>query len=162
MTRVVRPGLLLAALVCAVSSCGGESGSSTAAADAPVTRPELERVVIATADGPVEVHAEIADDAAERETGLMNRESLAADGGMLFVFEEDTNSAFWMKNTLVPLSIAFVAADGEILRILDMEPCTADPCPVYDPGVTYRTALEVNKGAFREWGVAAGDRLARE
>jgi uncharacterized membrane protein (UPF0127 family) len=163
----VRAALALVLVVPALAACGGDderpaqSGTTTASAET-VPGPELERVVIATEIGPVEVHAEVADDAAERETGLMHRESLDRDGGMLFVFDEDTDSAFWMKNTLIPLSIAFVGADGKILRILDMEPCTADPCPVYDPGVTYRYALEVNKGAFREWGVAAGDRLTRE
>ena len=53
-----------------------------------------------------------------------------------------------MKDTLIPLSVAFADADGEIVTILDMEPCKADPCPVYDPGAPYRTALEANKGAF--------------
>ena len=52
--------------------------------------------------------------------------------------------------------------DGTILRILDMEPCEADPCEIYDPGVSYRSALEVNQGAFAQWGVAEGDRLTLE
>ena len=78
---------------------------------------------------------------------------------MLFVFEEDVDFGFWMKNTLIPLSIAFADAGGEIVRILDMEPCEADPCTAYEPEATYRTALEVNQGAFADWGVAEGDRL---
>jgi uncharacterized membrane protein (UPF0127 family) len=64
-----------------------------------------------------------------------------------------------MKNTLIPLSIAFYDVDGTILRILDMEPCRSDPCRVYDPGVRYAGALEVNQGAFERWGVREGDRL---
>jgi len=116
-------------------------------------------VTIETDGGPVEVAVEIADSDEEREVGLMNRESLAEDAGMLFVFEEDVDFGFWMKNTLIPLSIAFADADGEIVRILDMEPCEADPCRVYDPEASYRTALEVNQGAFADWGVAEGDRL---
>ena len=76
---------------------------------------------------------------------------------MLFVFEGPTESGFWMMNTLIPLSIAFIAEDGEILRILEMEPCEEDPCPTYDPGVTYHQALEVNAGAFDRWGVREGD-----
>jgi uncharacterized membrane protein (UPF0127 family) len=78
---------------------------------------------------------------------------------MLFEFDGDSTGGFWMKDTLIPLSIAFADADGTILRILDMEPCTAEPCRIYDPGVAYRRALEVNQGAFERWGVAEGDRL---
>ena len=66
-----------------------------------------------------------------------------------------------MKDTLIPLSIAFADADGMIVSILDMEPCETDPCEIYDPGVTYRSALEVNQGAFSRWGVEEGDRLTR-
>jgi uncharacterized membrane protein (UPF0127 family) len=80
----------------------------------------------------------------------------------VFLFPEDTTSSFWMKNTLLPLSIAFYGADGRIVRILDMEPCRRAPCRLYDPHVTYRGALEVNRGAFRRWGVAEGDRVRVE
>lgn len=105
------------------------------------------------------ISVEIADTPSERGQGLMGRETLPADAGMVFVFPEDVRGAFWMKDTLVPLSIAFYSADGRILEILDMEPCAADPCPLYDPGVAYRGALEVNQGAFAGWGVSVGDRL---
>ena len=81
---------------------------------------------------------------------------MPADEGMLFVFFENANSAFTMRNTLIPLSIAFFDFDGKILKILDMEPCEAEPCPAYDPEITYRGALEVNQGAFDEWGVREG------
>ena len=120
------------------------------------------RVLIETDAGEVEVAVEVADDDEERQAGLMNRESLPADAGMIFLFEEDSSGGFWMKNTLIPLSIAFADAGGTILRILDMEPCEADPCEIYDPGVFYRTALEVNKGAFDRLGVEEGDRLRLE
>ncbi|MBD0290293.1 MAG: DUF192 domain-containing protein [Thermoleophilia bacterium] len=89
----------------------------------------------------------------------MGRVALPANAGMLFVWDSDTSGGFWMKDTLIPLSIAFYDARGRILRVLDMVPCRADPCPVYDPGVAYRGALEVNRGAFRRWGVRAGDRI---
>jgi uncharacterized protein len=105
------------------------------------------------------ISVEIADTPAERERGLMGRTTLPADAGMAFVFPEDQRGAFWMKDTLIPLSIAFFSADGRILKILDMEPCDADPCPLYDPGVAYRGALEVNEGAFAGWGITTGDRL---
>jgi uncharacterized protein len=67
---------------------------------------------------------------------------------MLFVFSEKTYGGFWMKNTLIPLSIAFLDSDGKILKILDMEPCNVDICPNYDPGIYYHYAIEVNLGWF--------------
>lgn len=102
---------------------------------------------------------ELAETPEERQQGLMHRQSLAERSGMLFLFQEPTSGGFWMKDTLIPLSIAFLDADGRILRILDMEPCRADPCPVYVPGVAYRAALEVNQGAFERAGVKVGDRV---
>ena len=110
-------------------------------------------------DEQTTIAVEIADSASEREHGLMGRTSLPADAGMAFLFPEDQTGSFWMKDTLIPLSVAFYSADGRILKILDMEPCDADPCPLYDPGVAYRGALEVNQGAFAGWGISAGDRL---
>ena len=92
----------------------------------------------------------------------MGRTELAPEAGMIFVFPNDVSGAFWMKNTLIPLSIAFYAEDGRILRILDMEPCAEDPCPLYDPGVPYRGALEVNEGAFDRWTVREGDHVRLE
>jgi uncharacterized membrane protein (UPF0127 family) len=89
----------------------------------------------------------------------MHRRALAGDSGMLFVFPSPRRGGFWMKNTLIPLSIAFTDRHGVIRKILDMKPCRSDPCPIYDPHVTYRSALEVNRGAFRRWGVEVGDTL---
>jgi uncharacterized membrane protein (UPF0127 family) len=94
-------------------------------------------------EGEVAVDVEVADSDDERAAGLMNRESLPEDAGMIFVFPEDHSGGFWMKDTLIPLSIAFADADGRILRILDMTPCEVDPCRIYDPAVSYRSALEV-------------------
>jgi uncharacterized membrane protein (UPF0127 family) len=144
----VRPLALAAVLALALlAGCGGEEGP---------------RIVIVTPEGERTVEVEIADSEGERARGLMGRESLDADAGMVFVFPAETSGAFWMKNTLIPLSIAFYDENGRILRILDMEPCRRDPCPLYDPGVSYRGALEVNRGAFREWGVGEGDTLTLE
>jgi uncharacterized protein len=139
----------MARLACAiltflVAGCGGDDGA---------------RAVIETGAGDVVVQVEVADTAAEREHGLMGRQELAADSGMAFVFPEDTTTSFWMKDTPIPLSIAFYDDAGRIVRILDMQPCRADPCPVYDPEAAYRGALEVNVGAFRRWGVEVGDHL---
>lgn len=140
--------LVLLLVLVLLAACGGESDATQA--------------VIATDSGDVSVEVEVADTPDEREVGLMNRESLAEDAGMIFLFESSHRGGFWMKDTLIPLSIAFVGGNGRIARILDMEPCRADPCPVYDPGVAYESALEVNRGAFARWGVQEGDRLRLE
>jgi uncharacterized membrane protein (UPF0127 family) len=117
------------------------------------------QVVLSHGDASTTIAVEVADTPSEQERGLMGRTSLPADAGMVFTFPEDHRGGFWMKDTLIPLSIAFYAGDGRILRILDMTPCTHEPCDVYDPGVSYRGALEVNRGAFRRWGISEGDRL---
>ena len=105
------------------------------------------------------VQVEIARTAAERQRGLMNRRTRPAKAGMVFVYPQAVSNGFWMKNTLIPLDIAFYDGRGRILRILTMQPCRRDPCRVYDPGVSYRAALEVNAGSFRRWAVKAGDRI---
>ena len=143
-----RLGFAILALLSVLAGCGGGPDRSTA--------------VIETADGPVTVEVEIASTTEERRRGLMGRESLPEQAGMLFVYDEPHQGAFWMKDTLIPLSIAFADGEGVVLAILDMEPCRADPCPRYDPGVTYRSALEVNQGAFSRWGVEPGDVLRLE
>ena len=143
------PRALLAAGLVVLAGCGGGGGSEQTGAQAVLSHGDREQTIA----------VEIADSPSEREQGLMNRETLPADAGMAFVFPQDVRGAFWMKDTLIPLSIAFYSGDGRILKILDMEPCQADPCPLYDPGVAYRGALEVNQGAFADWGISAGDRL---
>jgi uncharacterized membrane protein (UPF0127 family) len=111
-----------------------------------------------------EIAVEIADTDPLRQFGLMFKRRLAAERGTAFEFEQPTSGGFWMKNTLIPLSIAFYSTDGTIVAIMDMEPCEpeaseADQCPTYDPQTTYQGALEVNLGAFERWGIAEGDRI---
>ena len=99
---------------------------------------------------------EVADTAEERAKGLMGRESLPADRGMLFDFQEPTQAGFWMKNTLIPLSIAFVDGDGTIVHIEDMQPETED---IHASPKPYRYAIEVNQGWYAAHGISAGDRV---
>lgn len=121
----------------------------------PQATPVAERVTLVLGDegSAVEVEAELAIDRAQRSLGLMHRETLPEGTGMLFVFPEDTETGFWMANTLVPLSIAFIAADGTILGLDDMQPLTTD---VHPPPAPYRYALEVPQGFFARHGVEAG------
>ena len=99
---------------------------------------------------------EVARSDPEREKGLMFRQKLGRDDGMLFIFEEPAYHSMWMKNTLIPLSVAFVDAQGVILNILDMEPQTLDSHMSAGPSVY---AIETNKGWFAAKKIKAGDRV---
>jgi uncharacterized membrane protein (UPF0127 family) len=105
----------------------------------------------------VELSVEIADEPSERAQGLMFRKQLPDDGGMLFLYDEDHIGAFWMKDTLIPLSIAFVTADGTIIDIQDMEPLAED---LHRPPDVYRNAIEANQGWFDRHGIAVGDTVS--
>lgn len=103
------------------------------------------------------IHAEVAADNTTRAKGLMFRERLGPNEGMLFVFQAASTQCFWMRNTLVPLSIAFVDDDGSIVNIEDMQPKTEDSHCSARP---VRYALEMEQGWFRKKGLAAGARLS--
>jgi uncharacterized membrane protein (UPF0127 family) len=106
--------------------------------------------------GRVSLEAEIAKTETERETGLMFRTELPDGTGMLFIFETDEVLSFWMKDTLIPLSIAFINYDGILLEIKDMYP--RDLSSVHSSR-SVRYALEVPQGWFSRAGVKAGDRI---
>jgi uncharacterized membrane protein (UPF0127 family) len=112
-----------------------------------------------SADGPVTLRVEIADTPLARSRGLMGRRHLAPKAGMAFLFDHPTENRFWMKNTLIPLSIAFWGEAGRIVSIVDMVPCREGPCPLYSAGTPYIGAVEVNRGFFRAHGVRVGDRV---
>ena len=128
---------------------------------APGEEPRFPRgtATISTGSRQVALQVELAQTPALRARGLMGRRSLAPRAGMVFTYSTPTTGAFWMKNTLIPLDIAFYDARGRILRILTMQPCRTGACRLYDPKVAYRGALEVNAGSFRRWGVERGDRI---
>ena len=102
------------------------------------------------------VVAEVAATPETRTTGLMHRFSLKPGHGMLFVFSTPQPLAFWMKNTFIPLSIAFISRDGDILNIEDMSPQTENTHP--SRGLA-QYALEMKKGWFAERGIGVGDRV---
>ena len=128
---------------------------ATVAVSAVVTFPHG-TAVIRTPARTVQVRVEIAETVEQHERGLSGRRTLAPKSGMAFLWQSDVRERFWMKDTSVPLSIAFWDNRGRILRILDMAPCRRDPCKIYDPHVAFRGALEVNRGAFARWGVHRG------
>lgn len=114
---------------------------------------------MATIDIRVGAHplrVEVARSDPDRERGLMFRARMGKNDGMLFIFDELAYHSMWMKNTMIPLSVAFLAEDGTILNILDMEPQTLDSHMAAGPA---RYAIETNKGWFAEHKVKAGDRV---
>lgn len=114
---------------------------------------------LATAElrsGTVSVVVELAESPAEQETGLMYRTFLADGKGMLFVYHDDRRLSFWMKNTLIPLSIAYLSADGTIREIHDMEP---QSLAAINSDHFVRYALEVPQGWFSRAGLGVGDRF---
>ena len=104
---------------------------------------------------------EVAASRAQHEVGLAGRTSLDPDAGMLFLFDppRPPDEGFWMWRTPIPLDIAFIDANGAILRILEMEPCTApsqDDCPGYFAEAPYAAALEMSRGWFARNGIRVG------
>jgi uncharacterized membrane protein (UPF0127 family) len=129
--------------------------AALATGPAHAQQPQQLPMVTLTA-GMHNVHAQVAASPDQRQTGLMYRREMPTNEGMLFVFEEPSRQCFWMRNTLLPLTIAFVADDGTIVNLADMKPhseeshCSAKPV---------RYALEMNVGWFAKRGIAAGARL---
>ena len=106
--------------------------------------------------GMYRIEAEVAHTAQARQVGLMMRKTMAPQRGMVFVFEHDATHCMWMKNTFLPLSVAFVDAQGKVINIEDMQPQSEDNHCAAAPA---RFALEMNLGWFRERGIKAGDVL---
>lgn len=158
------PRAVALALLAAVVACSGgpELAEVPPGVSIPPSVPDLATGEAVVRFEDASVAAEVVSTQTGRALGLMYRRSLAEDGGMLFLFREPRVRGFWMKNTLVPLSIAYLSSreDGGFVveAIMDMEPCRADPCPSYTPGTSFDAALEVNQGWFADHGVEVGDR----
>ncbi len=127
--------------------------SAATAQDAPQT--QLPRVNLAA--GMHRIDAQVASTPEQRAIGLMLRQEMPQHEGMLFVFDEPHVQCFWMKNTLLPLSAAFIADDGAIVNLVDMKPQTLDSHCSTRP---VRYVLEMNQGWFAKKGIKAGFKLA--
>ncbi len=138
--RLVLPSILLFTLAC--PPAGGTS---------------CELIIIGETGARASLRVEVADTAALRERGLMFRKTLGDDRGMLFVFPHERPLNFWMKNTSIPLSIAFISSGGVINEILDMDPL--DTSVTYPSSRPARYALEVNRGWFGKKGITSGSRV---
>ena len=142
-TRRLVPALALALFLVAVSA---------RAQDAPT-----EFTVIPLSAGIHLIRAEVAAEASERAKGLMFRPYLGANQGMVFLFDEPTMQCMWMRNTLIPLSVAFIGEDGRVLNVENMQPQTEENHCAARPA---RYALEMNQGWFARHGVAAGTKIS--
>lgn len=173
---------LLGAVVIALASVGAgcaatitEVASRTSASDASfatfvaeggfsaLPRAEVLLGGASDADAVLRVDVVVADTPDARSRGLMGVAAVPDGVGMLFAFPDAIGPGrpgFWMLDTLVPLDIAF-AADGVVVGVATMEPCTAAPCPVTHPGVDYDVALEVAAGVLDAAGIGVGDRFVR-
>lgn len=145
-----RPALLAALSLVAV--LGGIAPAAHAQGDGPQL--QLPRVELRA--GMFRIDAQVAQSPGERQIGLMHRQQMPPHEGMLFVFEQPAVQCFWMKNTLLPLTAAFVADDGSIVNLVDMKPldetshCSAKPV---------RFVLEMNQGWFAQKNIRAGAKL---
>lgn len=103
------------------------------------------------------VHVQLARTEAEKKRGLMGVTSLTNEEGMLFIWEEEGIYPFWMKDTLIPLDIIWIDADGTIIDIASLQPCEADPCPAYTPQGSAQYVLETNVGLMQQWETTIGE-----
>ena len=124
------------------------------AAPARAQQPPLPAVDLTA--GMHRIRAEVASDMGARMQGLMFRKSMPQNAGMVFVFEESAVHCMWMKNTLIPLSVAFIDQDGAIINIADMQPHSEQSHCATRPA---RYALEMNKGWFAQRGIKPGAKL---
>ena len=147
--RLAALSLGLALIACAPS--GSEPAPAGTAA------PAGPRVILPS--GAV-VRVELAVTDAERTQGLMFRESLAADAGMLFLFDGIELRPFWMKNCHFPLDIVHLTKDGTVVDVLaNVPPCAADPCPTYPPAAASDTVLELNAGVAAKSALVRGAKV---
>jgi uncharacterized protein len=169
------PGIILIVLALLLAGCASDLSGTKATAQSSETTststqaasgaPELRLVTIDASNGEkVKVRVEIADNALGHAIGLMYRKSLPEDQGMLFVYTDEAKRSFWMKNTFIPLSVAFMDSHGRIVDIQNMKPVGEEQSvpdtklPRYVSAEPAQYALEVNQGFFEEHGVKVGDK----
>ncbi|HEX3578132.1 MAG TPA: DUF192 domain-containing protein [Thermoanaerobaculia bacterium] len=147
--------MLMLALACTQRSAPAPATTATTTADAAAPRiilPDRSAVIV-----------EVASDDPTREQGLMYRDHMAEDRGMIFLFPQAGEYPFWMKNTLIPLDMLWIDADHRIVHIAhDVPPCKADPCPNYPPHAKASSVLELAAGVAAKHHLRDGDVLRFE
>ena len=118
-----------------------------------------DEIIIDNGQSLIKINVEIADDNDERSKGLMFREKLDESSGMFFIFENEENRTFWMKNTLIPLDIIFIDENFEIVDVKYALPCKADSCALYKSAKPSKYVLEVNANFSAGNGINIGDKI---
>jgi uncharacterized membrane protein (UPF0127 family) len=152
---VTRAAVAFVLAVSAVTACNGTEAEPAPTSSEPAGSGTV-RINVGSAPP---LTAEVAASAGARSRGLMDRDSIPAGAGMVFVFPEATTSRFWMYRTRVPLSIAFVNGD-RVVSTAEMQPCRSEnssDCPTYGASGPYNLAIEAAAGHFAEPGVRPGD-----
>lgn len=148
MVRAINRFLLWGLLPLSLSACGSKAN---------IDSQEVVTVQVISSQATLNIAAEVADSTDERQYGLMNRQSVAADAGMLFVWDQDVQNSFWMKDTYVSLDILFIDSNKTIVDI------TTETTPLSMTPITsaslYRYVLEVRAGVVQQYGIDTGDRL---
>ncbi len=115
-------------------------------------------ITIFTGGGPVKIRVQFARTPEELQKGLMNRPSLPKNSGMLFIFPDETNKSFWMKNTLIPLDVIFISSKGRVNEITTLNPCQeTEICQSYNSKTPAQYVLEINAGSAVKWKIIEGD-----
>jgi uncharacterized membrane protein (UPF0127 family) len=152
--------LLLMSMTCAKAPSAATSTTTTTTTAAATATPTGPRVIFPDA---FVVHVEIAADDENRAQGLMYRDQLRPGTGMLFLFPEEGDYPFWMKNTRIPLDMIWIDSNRKIVHVEpDVPPCQIEDCPSYPPNAKARYVLEVAAGVARQHGLKAGDVLTFE
>lgn len=155
MTRLISSAVAVLSALLVSGACASAQVVDPTAPEAVVEYGGPEAVIIDTANGPVSLMVELAETPEARQRGLMHRESLGADEGMLFNFQEERVVSIWMENTLIPLDIAYIRSDGSIAKIITgAQPLSRRQ--LYSD-VPVLSVLEINSGRAAELGVAPGD-----
>lgn len=153
--------LLLLVLALALAACGGGNdaagpSASTGCPGLSALSPDTVMVKFTTSTGSVKrLVTQLADTGTERAQGLKDRDCLPENEGMLFAYSSDSTDTYWMQDTRLPLTIAFIQADGAIVSIEDMQP---ESTASHGSPQPYRYAVEANQGWFAQNGVAVGDK----
>ncbi|MDX1589765.1 MAG: DUF192 domain-containing protein [Oleiphilaceae bacterium] len=147
--------LLYGLLAALLSGCSGPSRDDTDRGT---------QLCLPRGDGYMPLSVELATTPEQRNKGLQGRESLGRRSGMLFLYGQprSPDNGFWMYRTMIPLSLAWLDREGQVLGLQEMRPCSASDsseCPRYTAGVTHQAALEVNAGLFQQLGVKDGRRI---
>jgi len=157
--KILAVTILTASLAAGVAACSRPDAAykdfhniHLSKAELTITRPHPSAAkTILTLD------VKVADSVPTKQTGLMQVHRLPPQGGMVFPFETPVGTGFYMKNTLIPLDIAFWAPNRRIVQVFHMVPCKRDPCHIYSPAQTYIGAVEMNLGLLAKHGVRIGD-----